>query len=175
MYSRKIWFLTALGFWLGMSVHIAYSFLGLALIISHSLLVFNLIKYLGVFYLLYIAYKSFSSWKTELSFEENKKKKMITNFEAAKMGFLTNLLNPKVSLFFLSLFTFVVSPDIPKTFMFFLAFFMVLNTILWFSFLSFLITRKKVHKFYSKYQNKIQKTFWAFLAWFALKLALIQK
>jgi len=84
---------------------------------------------------------------------------MITNFEAVKMGFLTNLLNPKVSLFFLSLFTFVVSPDIPKTFMFFLAFFMVINTILWFSFLSFLITRKKVREFYGKYKNKIQKTF----------------
>lgn len=56
-YSRKTGIWTAVGFGLGISVHILYCLAGLALIISQSILLFNFIKYLGASYLVYIGIK----------------------------------------------------------------------------------------------------------------------
>ena len=61
IYSRKIGIYTAIGFGLGIAVHIFYSLAGLALIISSSIFIFNTIKFLGAGYLVYIGIKSILS------------------------------------------------------------------------------------------------------------------
>lgn len=58
-YSRKTGFFTALGFALGISVHLLYCVFGLAILISQSLLLFSIIKFLGAGYLIYIGVLSF--------------------------------------------------------------------------------------------------------------------
>ncbi len=57
-YSRKTGIYTALGFGIGIGVHIVYSFAGLAVIISQSEVVFLIIKYLGAAYLFYIGIRA---------------------------------------------------------------------------------------------------------------------
>jgi hypothetical protein len=54
MMSRRAGVLTAVGISLGVLVHVAYSLLGVGLVISRSVLLFNLIKYLGAAYLIYL-------------------------------------------------------------------------------------------------------------------------
>lgn len=58
LYSRKKGLFTALGVSVSLLVHTIYCILGLAIIISHSLLAFSVVKYLGAAYLICIGFKS---------------------------------------------------------------------------------------------------------------------
>lgn len=92
---------TTLGLCTGLLFHITATTVGLAAIVYHSAIAFNIIKYAGAAYLLYLAYKSFtdkgSSVKLEIADSLDYK-------SLYKKGIIMNLLNPKVSLFFLALF-----------------------------------------------------------------------
>jgi threonine/homoserine/homoserine lactone efflux protein len=56
--SRKVGIYTSLGIALGIMVHVTYSLLGVGLLISRSILLFNIIKFVGAAYLIFIGYKS---------------------------------------------------------------------------------------------------------------------
>src|SRR3989344_4932597 len=101
-HSRKIGVYSAIGVALGISVHVIYSIIGIGLIISKSILLFNAIKLLGASYLIYIGYKALTS-KSKISSKKVKADKEISYLQAIKIGFLTNVLNPKATLFFFSL------------------------------------------------------------------------
>ncbi|MGI5309889.1 LysE family translocator, partial [Rheinheimera sp. WS51] len=62
-------------------------------------------------------------------------------------GFITNGLNPKATLFFLSLFAVVIAPSTPFSYKLIYGLYMALATAAWFSFLSFILTRSKVRHF----------------------------
>lgn len=88
----------------GFFIHAFISALGLSLILSQSVFFFTIIKFLGVLYLLYLGYTHIKAgWNFKsLDLTETKQKKgFINNFVK---GLLTNLLNPKIVLFYLSIF-----------------------------------------------------------------------
>jgi RhtB (resistance to homoserine/threonine) family protein len=174
-YSRRIGRWTALGFGLGLAVHIAYSLLGLAVIISQSILLFNTIKLLGAAYLVYIGFKSLFSKANHVDVGEPIKKEEISSFAAVKMGFLTNVLNPKVTLFFLSLFTLVISPDTPASIMAILSLVMIVDTILWFSFVATALTHKRIGVLFERYQGFFNKTFGGLLIALGVKVAVSER
>ena len=171
-YSRKTGIYTAIGFGLGIAVHIFYSLAGLALIISQSIIIFNTIKYIGVLYLIYIGIQSFRSKRNAITIEENAPKEDIASYQAIRMGFLTNVLNPKATLFFLSLFTLVVSPDTHTTTLIIISLIMIFDTMLWFSLVAIFITHTRVRQAYSRYQKAIEKVFGGILIFIGLKIAL---
>lgn len=173
-YSRKIGVWTAVGFGLGICVHIFYSLAGLALVISQSILLFNAIKLLGAGYLIYIGIKSLFSKSASIEIEKGEKGKLST-LSAIKMGFLTNVLNPKATLLFLSLFTMVISPDTPKLVLGGISAIMITNTVLWFSFVSVLLTQKKVRTVFERFQNIFNKAFGGLLIALGVKVALMDK
>ncbi len=97
------------GLSLGVLVHTIAAATGLSLIIQSSALAFSIIKYAGALYLLYLAFKAF------------REKQPISDFEAGsappsrflvlvRKGFLMNILNPKVSLFFIAFLPQFISP-----------------------------------------------------------------
>ncbi|PCI25421.1 amino acid transporter [Candidatus Peregrinibacteria bacterium] len=174
-YSRKAGIWTAVGFGLGVIVHIFYSIAGLAIVISQSIVLFNVIKLMGAAYLVYIGVKSMTSKSEEIDIEEGLEKKQISSFEAIKMGFLTNVLNPKVTLFFLSLFTMVISPDTPMSILTILSLIIIMNTILWFSLLAIFFTQKKVRNIYHKFEGVFNKTFGGLLVGLGITVAFSQK
>lgn len=59
IYSRKTGIYTSIGIAVGILVHVAYSLLGIGFIIAKSIVLFNIIKFIGAGYLIYIGYKSF--------------------------------------------------------------------------------------------------------------------
>ena len=174
-YSRKTGIWTALGFSAGITVHIAYSLLGLAIIISQSIVLFNTIKYLGAGYLIYIGIKSLRSRSGIINIGEQEKKEDIPWYQAFKIGFLTNVLNPKASLFFMSLFTFAIAPETPNWVMAILVGIMILSTALWFSLVSIFFTQHHVQKVFNKFQGIFNKTFGGLLILLGLKVALAKK
>jgi RhtB (resistance to homoserine/threonine) family protein len=174
-YSRKTGIWTAVGFGLGIAVHIVYSLAGLALIISKSILLFNAIKFLGAAYLIYIGLKSVLSKSSKIELGEQTKKKDITHFAAIRIGFLTNVLNPKATLFFLSLFTLVISPATPLPIMSILAAIMVINTMLWFSLVAVFLTQKRMRSIFERFQGIFNKTFGGLLIALGIKVAFTEK
>ena len=174
-YSRKTGIWTAVGFGLGIAIHIFYSLAGLALIISKSILLFNVIKLLGAGYLIYIGFKSLFSKSSKIETEGNIKKEDITRLKAIRIGFLTNVLNPKATLFFLSLFTLVISPETPLLIMSIISVIMIINTMLWFLLVAIFITQKKIRSIFEKYQNAFNKSLGGLLIALGVKVALTEK
>ncbi len=174
-YSRKTGIWTAVGFGMGIAVHTIYSLAGVAIIISQSILLFNTIKYLGAAYLIYIGIKSILSKSSHIDTKKQHKKQDISPLAAVKIGFLTNVLNPKATLFFLSLFTIVISPETPTIIMVIMSAIMVLNTILWFSLVSIFLTQHKIKGVFERTQSIFNKIFGGLLITLGVKVALSNK
>jgi RhtB (resistance to homoserine/threonine) family protein len=149
-YSRRIGVYTAIGFGLGIGVHVTYSVLGIAFVISQSLVIFNAIKLVGALYLIYIGYTSIRSSGGKIEVEKPIAAKELSPVKAIRTGFLTNVLNPKATLFFLSLFTLVISPTTPPSVQATMGALMMLNTTLWFSFVAFVLTQKSSRTLFEK-------------------------
>lgn len=174
-YSRKTGIWTALGIGSGISVHIFYSLAGFSLIVSRSILLFNSIKLLGAIYLIYIGIKTFLSKSSKIDVGEQSKEADISPSAAFKMGFMTNVLNPKATMFFLSLFTLVISPDTPSHIMAVISVILVVNTALWFTLVAVFMTQKGIRSIFERYQNAFNRGFGALLIAVGIKVALMEK
>jgi len=98
--GKKAGIATALGLCSGLIVHVAAAALGISAIIYQSAIAFAIVKYAGAAYLLYLAWKSFREKESGLTLNDQKS----LNYRSLyKKGILMNILNPKVSLFFLAL------------------------------------------------------------------------
>ena len=91
---------SALGVFAGCFVHISAAVLGLSIIISKSAYLFQLIKFAGAGYLIYLGIRAIISKPSASQIDEHIAK---TNYwKLFKQGAITNALNPKVAVFFLS-------------------------------------------------------------------------
>ena len=91
--------IAAFGCTLGVIPHAAASIVGLAALLHASALAFQVIKYLGVIYLFYIAW---AVLRDESAFEVSENTAALSPAKIIRNGFLLNILNPKLSLFFLA-------------------------------------------------------------------------
>lgn len=100
--------IAAFGCTLGIVPHIAAAVTGLAAVLHTSALAFEIIKYLGVAYLLYMAWKTIRDRGT-LTVEEERVPRSVRRTVAD--GILLNILNPKLSIFFFAFLPQFVSPN----------------------------------------------------------------
>lgn len=172
LYSRKAGIYSAAGLSLGIVVHIAYSLIGIGLIISKSIVLFSAIKFLGAAYLIFIGYKSLRSKPVRANAPSERKKDDLGKFDALKMGFLTNILNPKVTLFFLSLFTQFIDPQTPLFIQLVYGAEMSVMTFIWFSFVATILSKKKIKERFSAVRHHFERVFGAALILLGIKVAL---
>ncbi|PAB59792.1 LysE family translocator [Anaeromicrobium sediminis] len=97
--GKKAGIATSLGLCTGVLFHTTAAALGISAIIYKSALMFKLVKYLGAFYLIYLAYKAYKDKNEILHPQEGEKLDSVSLY---KKGVIMNILNPKVSLFFLA-------------------------------------------------------------------------
>ena len=100
--GRAFGLATVAGLISGCLVHATLVAFGVSSIIKANDSIFFIIKLLGALYLLYLAYKVFKSDSKVTLSNENVPKK--TLWQLFKQGFIMNVLNPKVSIFFLAFF-----------------------------------------------------------------------
>ncbi|PIQ76306.1 hypothetical protein COU78_02125 [Candidatus Peregrinibacteria bacterium CG10_big_fil_rev_8_21_14_0_10_49_24] len=171
VHSRKKGVLTALGIALGLEMHVTYSLLGIGFIISKSIVLYSLLKYVGAAYLLYIGWKALRSQPTcneDLSQQSCKK---MTNKEAFCNGLLTNMFNPKVTLFMLALFTQVIDPATPLLTQALYGAYMGVSTFLWFSFLACILSLSTIKNIFRSIQHYVERVMGAVLIALGLKVA----
>ena len=100
--GRSYGLATVAGLITGCLVHTTLVAFGVSAIIKESDSLFFGIKLLGALYLLYLAYKVFKSDSKVSSADGEVPKKSLG--QLFKQGFIMNVLNPKVSMFFLAFF-----------------------------------------------------------------------
>lgn len=174
-YSRKTGVFTAIGLGGGIAVHISYCIAGLAVIISQSILIFTLLKLLGAAYLFYIGYQSIVSKPQDIRVEKHQpshtEKIDISKMNAIKIGFFTNVLNPKATLFFLSLFAMVIPSSTPFSILIIISLMSIFLTIMWFIIVALFFTQTAVQKKFNQFQSVFNKIFGGLLIALALKIA----
>ena len=82
-------------------MHTLLAAFGLSIIIAKSIFVFNIIKFAGAAYLLYMGYKMLTD-KSQLNSGRVSESKFVDFWKIYRGGILTNVLNPKVALFFIA-------------------------------------------------------------------------
>lgn len=94
----------SIGLCLGVLVHTIAASTGLSIVIQKSALAFSIIKYLGAGYLIYLAIMASKDKKPSLGVTAMSNGREKSLIELVRKGFIMNILNPKVSLFFIAFF-----------------------------------------------------------------------
>ncbi len=157
VYSRKTAFLTTFGIALGVLVHLTYTIFGLGLVIAQTPWLLFGIKCLGAGYLLFIGLKGLCAKKAPTSVGNAHHKQDISSLAAIRSGFLTNALNPKCMLFFVSLFSVIIDPNTPRVIMLTYGLINLIETLAWFGFVAFFLSRKNTREKFNAMGHWIER------------------
>ncbi len=199
-YGRRIAIYTSIGIGLAILLHVGYSLVGLSVVIATTPWLFKTFSYLAAGYLLYLAYGALKSGPSQPPVEgeaevsnnvdikvDNSDKNRLANTKAANnikasprisaqkalwIGFLTNGLNPKATLFFLSLFTAIIDIDTPFSIKLGYGIYLAIATGLWFCFLSYLLSTSKIAQLIGKKGYWLDRAMGVLLVGLAAKLVL---
>ncbi len=176
-HGRKTAVWTSVGVGAGILLHVVYSVLGLGLLIKGSELWFGVVKFAGAAYIAWLGVQALRARPREAQAEAGANGRPEARAEpsaraAWTTGFLTNALNPKVTLFFLSLFVMVVSPQTPKWVQAGYGLWMAAATAGWFSLVAVLFTQEPVRRRFLRHGHWIDRALGGVFLLFALKLAL---
>lgn len=170
--SRRAGLLTALGIGLGVLVHVAYTLLGVGLLIRQSLWLFNLIKLAGALYLIYLGLRM---WRSQSAPGGAAPATPLSDLAALRVGFLTNVLNPKTTIFIVSLFMQVVQPGTALPMQLAYGVFISLAHVLWFGLVACCFSAGAVRARLLACRQAIDRVFGSVLIVFGLTLALARR
>lgn len=172
--GRTVAAATAVGIGCGILVHVTYSLLGVALLLRSSPMLFTVVQWAGAGYLAWLGWQALRSRSFGEQGRTTSVCDSVTWRGAWLRGFLTNLLNPKATLFFLALFTVVVSPATPKAVQVFYGLWMAVATMAWFGAVAWVFTRPAVRAAYFRLGVWVDRLMGVVLLGFAINLALGQ-
>jgi len=107
--GKRAGIISLLGVMAGFLVHILFVSFGLTAVFTAIPIAYQIIKWLGVIYLLYLAWQGIRPDAGSLF--ETRDISSDTAFRLVQMGFLTNVFNPKVAIFYMSFFPQFTNPE----------------------------------------------------------------
>lgn len=170
--GRKDGFSMALGITTGSFVHTFAAAFGLSAILLQSAVAFEIVKYMGAIYLIYLGISAFISKKKKDPDAENQQNEQMKK-SAFKQGLLSNVLNPKVAMFFLTFLPqFIQTGENPTQQLIIMGIVYTLLSISWFFIYVFFINYIREWLLSPKVQIIMDKATGLVLIGFGLKLAL---
>ena len=152
--KRAAWYCVG-GIISGLAVHMMLGLFGISLLISSHPLLFNVVRWLGAAYLIYIGIKSLRAGKSDIEVDAG-----TLNYRPKKAyldGLLCNLLNPKILMFMVAAFSQVIAPETPTSDKLLISLSIFLETaVLWSCFI-ILLNRGTLKQMLNRYQDKINK------------------
>lgn len=154
--GRRIGIITSIGVGIGILLHVTYSILGVSLIIEATPWIYHSLIYAAALYLIWMGIGGLRS-KTNAMHENSKganskgakgAQTEHSPFKAFMVGFITNGLNPKATLFFLTLFTLAIPQDTDLISKVAYGVYLSCATALWFISVSLLVSHTSVRKAY---------------------------
>lgn len=168
---------TPLGISCSTFIHVILGVGGLSMIIIHNPFVAEFLKYIGAVYLIYIGAKVLVT-----NIRERNQRKIIIPVEKSKTGnqfkaaffegFLINLFNPKVILFYLGLFSQVITPDLSPSFTWVFGVQIVIQSLTYWLLFSRLVKSNMFQIHWSKWNKKAENIFGGALVAFGIKLGI---
>lgn len=175
--GRKAGQVTACGIVVGLLVHTMAAVLGLSAVIAKSAVLFDVIKYIGAGYLLYLGIASFREKNVHESVDiPEEEAAILTSGELGKLfsqGVLANVLNPKTILFYLTFlpqFVLQSEPVLPQLIK--LGLILVILTLAWFLFLVYAMNRIRSIFNNPTFRSRLQNVTGCLLISFGVKIAL---
>ncbi|ROL78933.1 LysE family translocator [Pseudomonas vranovensis] len=171
-HGRRAGTWTAFGVGTAIFLHVGYSLLGIGLIVSQSIMLFNALKWLAAAYLLYIGFKALRARPAAPGSDTVQASTVERTPRAAFVaGFMTNGLNPKATLFFLSLFTVVINPHTPLAIQAGYGLYLAVATGLWFCLVAMLFSQQRVRAGFARMGHWFDRTMGAVLIALGVKIA----
>ncbi|MGO2225865.1 MAG: LysE family translocator [Psychrobacter celer] len=167
--GRRTGLICSLGITLGLAVHIIYSVLGLAAVIAHSQPLLTAIKWLGGAYLIYLGCQGIGAKPKQpvetTTFTNNDNSNSNSNvtdktessFATLRRGFFCNVFNPKAPVYFVAIFTLVLSPDIPLWQLSIYGVWMMVLQMAWFSTVVMLLSIPVILKRFQRFEHWIDR------------------
>jgi len=169
-FGRRAGILTAVGISLAIGVHISYSMFGITYLISQNELAFQTIRYLGAGYLVYLGVKGILS-KEQVSNEAEATQEKGQRYFV--QGFFCNVLNPKTMLFFLSIFSqLITNNSTDNAFALGYGVYMMALHMAWFALVAVLFTSPLLQDWLNKFKQRLIQVCGAGLVLFGSALAL---
>ena len=171
--GRRAGLWVSLGIALGLGIHIAYSAAGLATLIAHSTMWMNAIKLIGGSYLLYLGYQGIRA-KAQSGIIANEPAVImdVAAHHLVGKGFLCNALNPKAPIYFLSLFTIVLSPNLPSSTLVIYGVWIMLLQLFWFSLITLFFSQPTIRRRFLAISHWIDRVFGVAMVGLGLKVLL---
>jgi RhtB (resistance to homoserine/threonine) family protein len=166
--SRADGIKVALGLGAGSMVWAAAALLGLNLLFRNFHWLFVAMKIAGALYLLWIAYQIFRHAADPLDLDEPADNR--SGQHPLLRGFLIQLANPKVVVFFGSIFVAMLPSEVPAWMVVTLIVIITMNEIVWYSLVSLFFGSSPVRRFYLVAKRWIDRTTGAFLGLLGLRL-----
>jgi RhtB (resistance to homoserine/threonine) family protein len=170
--SRRAGLFTAFGVTLGGLGHVTYSLIGIGLLISQSIFLFNTLKRLGAIYLIYLGVRALLARKHDRADPQRAAAAPLGDLAALRMGFLTCILNPKATLFFFSLFTQVIRPGTPRPVQALYGLTIVACELTWYSFVALASSHRAIRRMFDAAFHWVERATGALMIGFGLRLAL---
>jgi RhtB (resistance to homoserine/threonine) family protein len=170
LYGRTTGLLSATADAAGVLVHVTYTMLGVGLLIASSTFLFTVIKLVGAAYLVHVGVRTFRT-REEVTVDLAQPTAAVTPLAALRSGFLTNVLNPKTTLFVVSTFAQVVSPGTPLVQQAGYGLFMALAHLLWFGVVAVFFSHDRMRAVMLRGQKALNKAIGSVLAGLGISLA----
>ncbi|WP_422648551.1 Lysine transporter LysE [Cupriavidus sp. H18C1] len=167
--SRRAGVLTALGIGLGVLIHVSYTILGVGVLIQQSLWLFQTAKWMAAIYLVYLGIGMLRARPGGAIADGNTA--ALSDLAALRTGLLTNALNPKTTVFIVSLFMQVVRPDTPLATQIGYGAFIAIAHIGWFSLVAVCLSTGTVRERLLSVRHWIDRIFGTLLVSFGVLLA----
>jgi len=171
-YGRRMGLATALGIACGVVVHVTYTLLGISYIVLEYSWILEAVRFGGAAYLIWLGVSAFFPNKDVVQANCNEGVVPVGFWNAFRNGFLCNALNPKTMLFFVALFTQVISPETSLIAKVGIGCFISLTHLVWFSFIVFVLTDARTMKWFGRWQRGLEKIVGGCLLCLGAKLAL---
>lgn len=171
--SRRAGVLTAVGIGMGVLVHVCYTLLGLGLVLQQTPWLFNALKLAGAAYLVFLGIKMFRSRPAIEQLDASPP--VLSDLAALRTGFLTNALNPKTSIFIVSLFMGVVRPDTALPVQMAYGLFIAGVHVVWFSLVALCFSAGRVREKWVAARQWIDRIFGGLLVSFGILLTVAQR
>jgi RhtB (resistance to homoserine/threonine) family protein len=170
-HGRRTAIWTSVGIGTAILLQVTYSLLGIGLLIRGSTAWFNSVKYAGAAYLAWLGVSSLRAKPRKIDGTDGTSSSAPRARAAFALGFVTNVLNPKATLFFISLFVVLVSPQTPRLIQAGYGVWMSIATITWFTLVAVLFTQADVRRRFLRHGHWIERALGVFFLACAASLA----
>ncbi|WP_244316700.1 LysE family translocator [Pannonibacter tanglangensis] len=167
--SRRAGLVTAFGIGAGVLVHVAYTLLGIGLLLKNSPALFDALKLVGAAYLVWLGIGMLRNSSKSANVASGTA--ALSDLAALRIGFLTNALNPKTTIFIVSLFLQVVQPQTPLATQIAYGLFISVAHVVWFAVVALFFGAPKIREAITGVRHWIDRAFGTALVGFGIALA----